>query len=100
MAIINITAFFIGLLMLAYFWKESLVEIFPVLTCMLVLMLYVLAFCHRFVCSLAHEQEVRAAGSIWKIVSDKCDTTVICHGNSAVDGRYFVYFPEGGELVG
>lgn len=47
MTIINITAFFIGLFMLAYFWKASLVEIFPVLTCMLVLTLYVLAFCHR-----------------------------------------------------
>lgn len=47
MAIINITAFFICLFMLSYFWKESMVEIFPVLTCMLILALYVLAFCHR-----------------------------------------------------
>ena len=47
MAIINITAFFIGLFLLSYFWKECLVEIFPVLTCMLILTLYVLAFCHR-----------------------------------------------------
>lgn len=44
MAIINIAAFFICLLMLACLWQESLVEIFPVLTCMLVLTLYVLAF--------------------------------------------------------
>lgn len=46
MAIVNITAFIICLFMLSYFWKESLVEIFPVLTCMLTLMLYVLAFFH------------------------------------------------------
>lgn len=47
MAIMNITAFFICLFMLSYFWKERLVEIFPVLTCMLTLTLYVLAFFHR-----------------------------------------------------
>lgn len=47
MAIINIIAFFICLLILSYFWKESLVEIVPVLTCMLILTLYALAFCHR-----------------------------------------------------
>lgn len=47
MAIINIIAFFICLFMLSYFWKESLVEIIPVLACMLTLTLYVLAFCHR-----------------------------------------------------
>lgn len=47
MAIINITAFLICLFLLSYFWKESLVEIVPVLTCMLILTLYVLAFCHR-----------------------------------------------------
>lgn len=47
MAIVHITAFFICLLILAYFWKESLVEIFPVLTCMLALTLYVLAFFRR-----------------------------------------------------
>ena len=47
MAVVNVTAFFICLFMLAYFWKESLVEIFPVFTCMLVLLLYVLAFFHR-----------------------------------------------------
>lgn len=47
MAIINIIAFFICLFILSYFWKENLVEIVPVLTCMLILTLYVLAFCHR-----------------------------------------------------
>ncbi|MDE5933228.1 MAG: hypothetical protein K2H40_12225, partial [Lachnospiraceae bacterium] len=47
MAIINIIAFLICLFILSHFWKENLVEILPVLTCMLILMLYVLAFCHR-----------------------------------------------------
>jgi len=47
MAIINIIAFLICLFMLSYFWKESLVEIIPVLTCMLTLTLYVLAFLRR-----------------------------------------------------
>lgn len=47
MAIINIIAFFICLFMISYFWKESLVETAPVFTCMLILTLYVLAFCHR-----------------------------------------------------
>ncbi|MCM1156251.1 MAG: hypothetical protein NC392_12935 [Roseburia sp.] len=44
MAIVNITAFFICLLMLSYHWKTTLVEMFPPLTCMLTLVLYVLAF--------------------------------------------------------
>ncbi len=47
MAIVNITAFLIFLFMLSCFWKESLVEVFPVLTCMLTLMLYALAFGHH-----------------------------------------------------
>lgn len=47
MEIINIIAFLICLFMLSWFWKENLVEIIPVLTCMLILTLYVLAFCHR-----------------------------------------------------
>ncbi|MCM1174534.1 MAG: hypothetical protein NC341_05720 [Blautia sp.] len=47
MVIVHITAFFICLLVLSYFWKESLVETAPVLTCMLVLTLYALAFFHR-----------------------------------------------------
>lgn len=42
MALINIAAFGIGLLVLSYVWKKSLVEIAPVLTCILVLTLYVL----------------------------------------------------------
>ena len=47
MSVINIIAFFICLFALAYFWKESLADVFPALTCMLVLMLYGLAFLHR-----------------------------------------------------
>lgn len=43
MAVVNIIAFFLGLFLLSYLWKESLVEVFPVLTCMLVLILYVFA---------------------------------------------------------
>ncbi len=71
MAIINITAFFIGLLMLAYFWKESLVEIFPVLTCMLVLMLYVLAFCHRLNLIDGISILVIVLSAVW-LMSRKC----------------------------
>ena len=47
LATVNIIAFLICLLMLSYFWKESLVEMFPVLTCMLSLTLYILAFFRR-----------------------------------------------------
>ena len=43
MAIVNITAFLICLLVLSYLWKTTLVEMFPPLTCMLVLVLYILA---------------------------------------------------------
>lgn len=43
MAIVNITAFMICLLYLSYVWKEKLVEVLPVLTCILVFALYVLA---------------------------------------------------------
>lgn len=43
MAIVNITAFMICLLYLSYVWEEKLVEVLPVLTCMLVFALYVLA---------------------------------------------------------
>ena len=43
MAIVNITAFLICLFALSYYWEEKLVEILPVLTCMLVLVLYILA---------------------------------------------------------
>ena len=43
MAVFNIAAFFICLIMLSYFWEKKLVEILPVLTCMLVFILYALA---------------------------------------------------------
>lgn len=44
MAIINITAFLICLFVLSYLCKTTLVEMFPSLTCGLILVLYVLAF--------------------------------------------------------
>ncbi len=44
LSVVNITAFFLGMLLLSYRWKESLVEVFPAGTCMLVLTLYILAF--------------------------------------------------------
>ena len=47
MAVVNILAFFLCLLILSRFWKESLVEMLPMLLCMLVLVLYVLAFLHH-----------------------------------------------------
>ncbi|MDD6812528.1 MAG: hypothetical protein PUD93_11855 [Lachnospiraceae bacterium] len=47
MAILNVTAVVICLLLLAYFWKESLVEVWPVVVCGLVLVLYVLAMLHH-----------------------------------------------------
>ncbi|MDE6661976.1 MAG: hypothetical protein K2K46_01410 [Lachnospiraceae bacterium] len=43
MVIVNITAFMICLLYLSYVWEEKLVEVLPVLTCILVFALYVLA---------------------------------------------------------
>lgn len=43
MAIVNITAFMICLLYLSYVWEEKLVEVLPVLTCILVFVLYALA---------------------------------------------------------
>lgn len=43
MGIINIIAVVLCLFILAYFWKESLVEVWPVVICGLVLVLYVLA---------------------------------------------------------
>lgn len=47
MALINILAFGICLLMLAYMFGESLVECLPVLLCILVLVLYGLAILHH-----------------------------------------------------
>ena len=47
MAVVHIIAFFLCLLMLSWFWKESLAEMFPMLLCMLALVLYVLAFLHH-----------------------------------------------------
>lgn len=47
MAIINVLAVFCCLLLLAYFWKESLVEVIPVVVCGLVLILYGLAMLHH-----------------------------------------------------
>lgn len=47
MAIINVMAVVICMLLLAYFWKESLVEVIPVVVCGLVLVLYVLAMLHH-----------------------------------------------------
>lgn len=47
MAVINIAAFLICLLYLSYFWKRALVDILPALTCMLVFVLYALAFIRR-----------------------------------------------------
>lgn len=47
MAMINIVAFFICLGMLSYLWKESIVEVFPYLVCVLVLTLYLLALAHH-----------------------------------------------------
>ncbi len=47
MAVIHIMAFFLCLFFLSYYWKESLVEVIPVLACMLVLALYALAMLRR-----------------------------------------------------
>lgn len=47
MALVNILAFSICLLMLAYFFGESLAECLPVLFCILVLVLYGLAILHH-----------------------------------------------------
>lgn len=47
MAIVNITAFLICLLVFSFFWKTTLVDMFPPLACMLVLILYVLALFGR-----------------------------------------------------
>lgn len=47
MALVNILAFGICLLMLAYVLRESLAECLPVLFCMLILILYVLAILHH-----------------------------------------------------
>ncbi len=47
MAVVHILALFLCLLMLSWFWKESLVEMLPMLLCMLALVLYVLAFLHH-----------------------------------------------------
>lgn len=47
MAIINIMAILVCILLLSYFWKESLVEVIPVIVCGLVLVLYVLGVLHH-----------------------------------------------------
>ena len=47
MAVVHILAFFICLIMLSWFWKESLAEMLPMLLCMLTLVLYALAFLHH-----------------------------------------------------
>lgn len=65
MAVINIIAFFLCLFLLSYFWKESLVEVFPVLTCMLVLVLYVLALLRHLSLIDGIALAVTAAFCIW-----------------------------------
>ena len=47
MALVNILAFGVCLLMLAYIFGESLAECLPVLFCILVLVLYGLAILHH-----------------------------------------------------
>ena len=47
MGMINIIAAVLCIFILAYYWKESLVEVWPVVTCGLVLVLYLLALIHH-----------------------------------------------------
>lgn len=71
MAIVNITAFLICLFYLSYVWEEKLVEVLPVLTCILVFVLYGLAMIRHLslidVISLA----IIASFFIWLIKSNK-----------------------------
>lgn len=71
MAVINITVFFICLLMLSYLWKESPVTIFPVLICILTLILYALAFLHHLSWIDGIGFVITAAFFIWLISRKK-----------------------------
>lgn len=47
MAVVNILAFCILILLLGFHYKEELVDVLPMAVCILTLVLYVLAFCRR-----------------------------------------------------
>ena len=65
MAVVHILAFLLCLLMLSWFWKESIVEVLPMLICMLSLVLYVLAFLHHLSWIDGIAIGVIAAFSVW-----------------------------------
>lgn len=71
MAVINIAAFFICLFALAYFFEKTLVEVFPVLACMLVFALYALAFIRHLSWIDETAVIIIAAFIIWLIRSSK-----------------------------
>ena len=84
MAIVNITAFLICLLSLSYDWEEKLVEVLPVVTCMLVFALYVLAFIRHLSLIDVLSLVIIAAFLIWFIKINKekrADFTKICMNN-------------------
>ncbi len=84
MAIVNITAFLICLLYLSYVWEEKLVEVLPVLTCMLVFALYVLALIRHLSLIDVISLVIITAFFIWFIKSNKekrTDFTKKCLNN-------------------
>lgn len=84
MAIVNIAAFFVCLFYLSYVWEEKLVEIFPVLTCMLVFVLYALALIGHLGWIDEIALFIIAVFFIWMIKGDKEKRTefrIICLKN-------------------
>ncbi|MBD5444563.1 MAG: hypothetical protein HDR29_03320, partial [Lachnospiraceae bacterium] len=71
MAVVNITAFLICLLYLSYVWEEKLVEVIPVLTCILVFVLYVLALIRHLSFIDVLSLGIIAAFLLWLIKIDK-----------------------------
>lgn len=81
MAIVNITAFLICLFYLSYIWEEKLVEVLPVLICMLVFVLYALAMIRHLSLIDVLSLFIIAVFLIWFIKNNKekrADFTKIC----------------------
>ncbi|MCM1237352.1 MAG: hypothetical protein NC489_45380, partial [Ruminococcus flavefaciens] len=71
MAVVNITAFLICLLYLSYVWEKKLVEVLPVLACILIFVLYALALIRHLSFIDILSFAAIAAFLIWFVKSNK-----------------------------
>ncbi|MBD5522664.1 MAG: hypothetical protein HDR03_15825 [Lachnospiraceae bacterium] len=81
MAFVNIMAFVICLFYLSYVWEQKLVEVFPVLTCILIFVLYALAMIRHLSLIDVLSLVIITVFLIWFIKNNKekrADFTKIC----------------------